>query len=102
MASRDDEDPLNRRTESLNQSPIQLGGRGKTLFVWTGDMKLDVLNNDMTLYEGAQVIHEDAATGDVVQLDAERFVADLQSTGGLAALRQGQTRPDQRPLPVLQ
>ena len=71
------------KKKDAGEPAIKLRGRGKTLFVWTGDMKIDARHNDMFIHKGVQVIHEDMTTKDTMQIDCERFHADLADSGGL-------------------
>lgn len=61
----------------------RFSGRGDTLMKWTGKMILNANHNDMTVLEGVQMIHREPGSKEFMQLDCERFVADLASTGGL-------------------
>jgi lipopolysaccharide export system protein LptA len=63
-------------------------GRGATLFSWETAMRLSAGDNTATLVDGVQMVHlpkDDAGkTGDAVQLDCQKLVADLTDTGGMA------------------
>jgi hypothetical protein len=65
-----------------------LTGRGATLFSWQDHMKLDALSNTATLVDTVQMVHlskdENDKTGDPVQLDCAKLVADMTDTGGMA------------------
>jgi lipopolysaccharide export system protein LptA len=73
---------------------IAFSGRGATLFLWQDRFVLDAQDNDFQLDGDVQMVHRpiDPAAPttpsddpeQVVQLDAQRLVADLHETGGLS------------------
>lgn len=64
-------------------------GRGATLFSWDKTMDLDALTNTATLVGTVQMVHipkdEQGNSGDTVQLDCNKLVADLTDTGGMSS-----------------
>lgn len=68
---------------------VNVTGRGITLFTWKGSGILDFYNNDMRLRDQAQMLHRPLGATDAsqdVQLDCQRFVADLEESGGLGMI----------------
>ncbi|MFK7789505.1 MAG: hypothetical protein AB8C95_08470 [Phycisphaeraceae bacterium] len=63
-------------------------GRGATLFSWNKTMTLDALSGTATLLGTVQMVHlpkdENGKSGDSVQLDCNKLVADMTDTGGMS------------------
>lgn len=70
------------------ENKAKLTGRGATLFSWDKNMTLNALSNTATLIGTVQMVHlpkDDAGkTGDAVQLDCNKLVADMTDTGGMS------------------
>ncbi|MEX0654208.1 MAG: hypothetical protein WDZ31_00895 [Phycisphaeraceae bacterium] len=65
-------------------TPLAFSGRGATLFLWQRQLTLDAAANDVLFEQGVQMIHRPTGEQDVLQLDANRLLADMAETGGLA------------------
>ena len=65
-----------------------LTGRGATLFSWDQSMGLNALSNTATLVGEVQMVHlpkdDSGKTGDPVQLDCHKLVADMTDNGGMS------------------
>lgn len=89
-------------------TPVNFTGQGETLFTWTDSLTLDAAGNDMLMRENVRMIHRpptpkpspespesESDSPKVVQLDADRLLANLRDTGGLDALLAGaQPQPE--------
>lgn len=79
---------------------VDFTGRGETLFTWTESLTLDAAGNDMLMLGNVRMIHRPPSESGsepprVVQLDADRLLANLADTGGLDALLAGaQPQPE--------
>lgn len=62
---------------------VRLTGRGATLLRWTGQLSLDAYHNDMRIETDVQMIHRSLDSQLSVQVDCQRLLSDLESTGGL-------------------
>lgn len=75
--------------EADAENKATLTGRGATLFSWDKTMDLNALSNTATLVGTVQMVHipkdEQGNSGDPVQLDCNKLVADLTDTGGMSA-----------------
>jgi len=67
------------------QAPAEAAftGRGVTAFVWDDAMSFDADQNDATLRGNVRMVHRPAGEQDVLQMDCDRVVADLTTTGGI-------------------
>ncbi|MEO1236458.1 MAG: hypothetical protein AAFX76_06680, partial [Planctomycetota bacterium] len=91
-----------------DDGPVNLAGRGVTVFAWEKQLLLDAQANDLRLEGDVFMLHrpppgsapengrgEDGlpevagVDGEPVKLDAQRLVADLTETGGLGAYLAG-------------
>jgi hypothetical protein len=81
----EDYKPRRQPEGSITDNPMmQMSGQGVTLFTWKGQLIMDAARNDMILEREVQMLHSPQDTRrKPVQLDCHRFVADLESTGGL-------------------
>ena len=65
-----------------------LSGRGATLFSWDKTMALDALSSTATLVGTVQMVHiakdEQGNSGDPVQLDCNKLVANMTDIGGIS------------------
>ncbi|MCC7193238.1 MAG: hypothetical protein IT444_10700 [Phycisphaeraceae bacterium] len=89
--------PDTRKADATTQPEgglvTRFSGRGDTLMKWTGKMILNANHNDMTVMEGVQMIHREPDSKEFMQMDCQRFVADLASTGGLGVWVSQKTQP---------
>ncbi len=58
-------------------------GRGATLLKWRNQLSFDAYHNDMRADTGVQMIHRSLDSQLTVQVDCQRLLGDLESTGGL-------------------
>ncbi len=74
---------------------VHFGGAGATLFTWQGQLALNLVHNDMKIEDQVQVLHVPPGESDIFQLDCQRFLADLEATGGLGVWMSSRTpRPE--------
>ena len=62
---------------------VKFTGRGATLMRWSGQLSMDAFHNDLRADSDVQMIHRSLDSQLTVQMDCQRFVADLANTGGL-------------------
>ena len=78
---------------------ITFAGRGVTAVEWKGELLLDALRNEMRIHDNvwlAHTAHRHLDQGEQpVQLECDRFVADLEDTGGLEAWTAGKATETQ-------
>lgn len=78
------EDYRAKRPEAAgSKDQVKLSGNGVTAFTWKGYLLLDALHNDMRIYDEVWMIHRPLGDVEPVQLLCDRFIADLEATGGL-------------------
>jgi len=65
---------------------VDITGRGVTLFTWTGRMVLEGPSTDATFVGEMQMTHRPAGGGGVIDLQADRLVADMVGLDGMEAL----------------
>ncbi len=66
---------------------VPVTGRGATLFTWTGSLTMDAAAADVIFTRDVHMTHRPAESDQVMQMQAHRLVADMQTLGGLTAFQ---------------
>lgn len=73
-----------RQVNPLGQrNAVAFNAGGATLFTWQGMMLADFFNNDLRLEEKVAIMHRAIGARKPVQIDAQKFWADMESSGGI-------------------
>ncbi len=71
---------------------VPISGRGATLFTWTGALTMDAAHADVLFVREVRMTHRPLDSDDVVELQAHRLEADIDSLGGLSAMQMSRAR----------
>jgi len=86
----EDYTPIMPKARSFTtDAQISLSGRGVTAVEWKGELMLDAVQNELRIHDNVWLAHTADRNEQPVQLECNRFVADLEDTGGLKTWTEG-------------
>ena len=77
--------------QDKNMGAVRVSGKGASLFTWTGSLTMDAAKTDIIFDRGVNMTHRPADSKQLIEMQADRLVADMEGLAGIETLSMSQT-----------